>query len=491
VPELIIASALVKIYNRIGLSMDFNLPPASDSPQVALYAMQSQQAGRSAAGAPPDASRLAVLRSPRVRQRLTTDSLTDATDRPANSLASNQTRCPTTYYDLPPEILQQVAEHMPLCDMGHFSSTDRRTYHALQERRLSWLCCKRVHLARDLTSIQQLLGEIERIRAEPVLRAEPLSMLWPWILDLPKEQQPTAFQQVYEAAGRVPERGAQIQKYMFESLCDFSPEQQCALYDFAYAAAQRWGVEQGSLWPAVASLLKSLRGDPPRFLRAYRDFLGRLPVLDVDDQADVIVELARLLPSMRRYGNDVNGTHVEYWEILLQWVERLPASHRSEPITALANEIWLVPGEQRPGYYANLWRWTLSLPDHQLGRVLRYLPHALALLPPAHHAYELSQLEPLLQRMLPAQRTQVALGLLSMVPFNTALSTQIWQRALRLLDGAYEVEVLHVLDEAGARVAPHLSEQQWEEAKAEILVFIERNRLSEWARIQLLDLISI
>ncbi|PPB84211.1 hypothetical protein B0O95_104163 [Mycetohabitans endofungorum] len=403
--------------------------------------------------------------------------------------AANRTSRPTTYHDLPPEIIQQLADHVPFDNIGNLSTVDRRTYRALQERRLSWLCCRRASYARemDLASMQQLFAEIERIHAEPTLRVEPLDALWPRVSDLPEEQQLAAFQRFFEAAGRVPRQGLQIQKDMIQSILNFPDRLQRPLYEFAYANAERRSREQGSTWAAVASLLRCSLTSASRYESEYQAFLGRLPMLDVAGQADLLVELAMLLPGIRR-GEHADAKIIEYYRTLQQWVQRLPASHRGAAIGMLANVIWALPVEHRAVHYAELRHLTLSLPDHQLGDALRYLPSALAVLPIEQQAHELSLLEPAIERALSEQRILVALGLLEgTVKLNEALSSQLWQRGLRLLDGGDETDVLLVLEEIDDRFTPFLPVQQWENAKNAILAFVERNPLSEGARAELLE----
>ncbi|MCG1041942.1 F-box protein [Mycetohabitans sp. B8] len=658
--------------------MDFDPTSTANSAQVALYAMQSQQADRSAATAPPPSPRLAARANTSVRQR------------------------PTTYHDLPPEILQQVADHMPFDDIGNLSTVDRRTYHALQERRLSRLCCQR---AADATRFetpegflraQQLLAEIERIH-DPMLRAEPLRMLANCLITLPEErqQQKAAFQQVFEAAGRVPKQGLQIQKRMIKSIPAFSgqgsdlyafayadaerrrpeqgstwaalasilgwfppteslqfeteyrafvnrlpalnpaeqaellaelaarlpdppsevswdpfpahyptaatiaglyetltqwvqrlpashrgapinalfrqidklpkeqqtaafqkifeaaghvpkeglliqkkmigsivnfPGQRSALYAFAYADAERRRPGQGSTWTALASVRKhwsvqdELPIDPPQFATEYRAFVSRLPALSPAEQAELIVELAELLIEFNVNSYATTTTTVaELYETLTQWVQHMPASHRGAPIGALAEKIWLLSQAQRPVHYANLRHLMLSLPDHELGKALRYLSSAVANLPSTQQAHELSRLEPIIERVLPEQRALVVLGLINSTGgLNEALVKQVWQRALNLLDSSSDViqrmppeqrvsmgfELIQStkrLDEALSRQVwrstlrafdnydvkdvydvfwelqywdslSGMPDQQWEDAKTEISAFIERNR---------------
>lgn len=243
--------------------MDFDPASTANSPQVALYAMQSQQADRSAAAAPPPSPRLAARANTSVRQR------------------------PTTYHDLPPEILQQVADHMLPDDLVNLSTVDRRTCNALQERRLSALCCQRAATrfpTAGFSQEQQLLADIERIQ-DPMLRAKPLQAL-----GRQGHCNPEIFVPLFEAAGRVPKQGLQIQKDMILSLNSCLAPDLFTLYDFVYADAERRSPEQGSTWAAVASLIGELCDNFTLFnLQKYESefqaFINRLPTLATADRA--------------------------------------------------------------------------------------------------------------------------------------------------------------------------------------------------------------
>lgn len=378
----------------------------------------------------------------------------------------------------------------------------------------------------NLTSVQRLLTEIERIRAEPTLRAKPLQTLSKQLSNLPEEQQTAAFQQVFEAAGRVPRQGLLLQSGMIGSMVCFPPQQQRALYAFAYANAERRRPGQGSTWAALASARKEFPIDPLQFATEYRAFVSRLPALNPAEQAELIVELAKLLIEFVPNHYSTATTIAELYETLTQWVQRLPASYRGAPIGALADSIWLLSEQQKSLSYANLRHWTLSLPNHQLGEALRYLSSAVADLPSAQQAHELSQLEPIIERVLPEQRAVVAIGLIrSTLGLDTglakqvgqralslldssneaiqrmpseqraslvhklllstirldevdeALSQQVWQRALRALDNCDTGDVFNVFSEFQHGTAILLlSDQQWENAKIEIRAFVERNR---------------
>jgi hypothetical protein len=338
--------------------MDFDPTFTAHSHQVALYSMQNQQAGRSAAAVPPPSPRLAARVNTGVRQR------------------------PTTYHDLPPEILQQVADHMPFDDIGNLSTVDRRTYHALQERRLSRLCCQRADATRFETQegflrAQQLLAEIERIQ-DPMLRAKPLRMLADCLITLPEErqQQKAAFQQVFEAAGRVPKQGLQIQKRMIESISSFSG-QGSDLYAFAYADAERRRPEQGSTWAALASMIGKFPSiHSLQFEMEYRAFVNRLPALNPAEQAELLAELAARLPDPTSEASwywdslpphyPTATTIAGLYETLTQWVQRLPASHRGAPIDALSEQINKLPEAQQTAAFQKIFEAAGHVPKEGL-----------------------------------------------------------------------------------------------------------------------------
>lgn len=426
---------------------------------------------------------------------------------PSRALANTLASRPTTYHDLPAEILQQVADYMPPDDIGNLSAVNSQTYHALQERRLSWLCRQRISHAGalDRTSVQQLLTEIERIRADS-LRAELLQALW-HRARRQFEVKPEVFIAIFQAAGRVPKQGLQVQKDMIESIRGIPIQYQRNLYRFVYADAERRSPEQGSTWGAVASMLPIYGRTPPSHLQfeapqiesEYRALLSRLTTLDTSGQAELIMALAEVLgafslycpsPKYHGYRYDVaSATILELYETLFQWTQRLPASHRGAPIGALADRVLMLPEAQRPVYLAHLRHLTLSLPDHQLGSALRYLPGALMmLLPPDQHAHELSLLEPALQRVLPAQRALAALGLLDETSrLNDALFKQVWQRAMRLLDGSNGVGIAEAFYDIHLRIGLNLNNQQWEIASTEIKAFFERNQFDQVTRNEMMD----
>ncbi|MEJ2769251.1 F-box domain-containing protein [Mycetohabitans sp. B46] len=473
--------------------MDFDPNLASTSAQVAMCAMQSQQNHHAAAAVPPGSLRQVVPASACTVKEPMICATENQAKAPANDLTVVRKNRPTTYRDLPPEIIQRVAGYVPFGSISDLATVDRRTYHVLREQRLRYLCYARaLHLRDsnfDLASVLQVLAEIERIRANPALRAEPLSMLGELILDLPDAQQPTAFSLIFEAADRMPKKQRlQIQKEMIELISDCPAPQRRKMYNFAYAIAERRGREQDNTWAELASLLEYLSIDRSRFESEYRVFLNRLPNLSVAGQADLITKLAALLARLSYYVD--KAKFIEYYEILQQWVQRLPQSHQGAPIGALAEAMWAIPEAQRPEYFTNIRLMTLSLPNHQLGSALRYLPYALMLLPSDLHAYEFSLLETAIQRVEPSQRAAVAFGLLwgTLRLENTLLFKQVWQRALRLLDGGDEMDVVDVLE------AMKKYSFTWESSpvkkkniEIEIMAFVERNDLTQQTRAFLLD----
>ncbi|MCG1018620.1 MULTISPECIES: hypothetical protein [Mycetohabitans] len=305
---------------------------------------------------------------------------------------------------------------------------------------------------------------------------------------MPDEQQQTAFQRVFEAARHVPKQGLQIQKDMIKSIREFPDGQRIDLYNFVYADAERRSPKQGSTWAAVASLMSQLPEDQFPFESTYQNFISRLPELNAAEQAELIVQLAWQLQYEVLGINLINPqiTIAEYHQILQEWVRRLPRSYQGEPIGELAKSIWALNG-QKLNHYVALRDLTLLLPNHQLGSALRYLPLALAELTWEHHAYELSLLEDAARRVIPGQRTLVAAGLIqAALGVSEALAKQIWQLALRLLDGGNETDILdvfHELEKPDSILAldenPRIILYVPNHAKTEIKDFIKRNRLSQ------------
>ncbi|WP_338927019.1 hypothetical protein IHE33_10435 [Mycetohabitans endofungorum] len=75
-------------------------------------------------------------------------------------------------------------------------------------------CGEQASKVSNLASWQRLIDDIERIQAEPSLRAKPFIALSERLRYLPYEQQGEAFERLFAAADRLPEQGLQIQKKM-------------------------------------------------------------------------------------------------------------------------------------------------------------------------------------------------------------------------------------------------------------------------------------
>ncbi|MCF7695490.1 hypothetical protein KPG66_04975 [Mycetohabitans sp. B2] len=132
--------------------MDFN--DALDTAPIAIYAM-NEQAHQASPAAPPTGAK-----------------------RSADTTFDARPKKPRIYDTLPGEVILEVARYLPLDHIPEFSRVNRNTYALMEERRWAWRCYQQADSVSDLASLQQLIGEIEQIQAEPDLRAEPLTALW-------------------------------------------------------------------------------------------------------------------------------------------------------------------------------------------------------------------------------------------------------------------------------------------------------------------------
>jgi hypothetical protein len=176
------------------------------------------------------------------------------------------------------------------------------------------------------------------------------------------------------------------------------------------------------------------------------------------------------------------------YDELARQMQQLPQSHQGAPVAALADVIWLLPKEEQVARYLTLHYAALSLPDDQLGIALRHLPASSRALPPDKHHAALRLWENALVRVQPAQRAHAAMGLIeSTVNFeinsNNERLGSMWRRALQLLDGAGEQELLRVLITLRqAEIFCIFNDPQWEGALAEIEHFMESNGFTEAVR---------
>ncbi|MCG1043309.1 hypothetical protein KQH60_12470 [Mycetohabitans sp. B8] len=407
--------------------------------------------------------------------------------KPASGgLANLPASRPTTYHDLPRELIERIGDYVPVQDVGNFSAVDRRTYHAMQSRRLVYRYWQRANQAVSLASVNQLLSEMGSTLADPAQHVEPLDALRQRLEALPYREQGEAFKRVYAAAQRIPKEGVQIQKaLLLHSLPDFHWSHRDELFDFAYAMAQRRAPEEENVWAELADSLKFLLFGSAEFVERYQALVARLASLRVSEQAELIPVLC--LRMIHFGGND--DRRPELYAVLRGHALQLPPSHQGASVGMLASFIWVLPQTEQLAQYTQLRDVALSLPDEQLGVALSDLPEGLTHLSREHHAHELQLLEPALLRVLPAQRAQVALGLLTCTyNLDDALVKWAWQQGLSLLNGTGEAALCDVLNRLRfAGVLKNLDDRQWNIAVGEITRFMEANQFSEPARARIQD----
>ncbi|MCG1043536.1 hypothetical protein KQH60_13740 [Mycetohabitans sp. B8] len=441
--------------------MDFDLNAALNDYQAYMRALES--CPQAAASAPPP-------------------TLKPASGGLANPLASR----PTTYHDLPPELIQQIGDYVPVQDVGSFSAVDRRTYHAMHSRRLVYRYWQQANQVVSLASVNQLLNEMEGTLADPAQHVEPIEALRQRLEALPYREQGEAFKRMYAAAQRIPKDGVQIQKAMLlHTLPDFHWSHRDELFDFAYAMAQRRAPEEENVWTELADSLGFLLFGSAEFVERYQALVARLASLRVSEQAELIPVLC--LRMIHFGGND--DRRPELYAVLLGQALQLPLSVQGASVGMLASFIWVLPQAEQLAQYTQLRDVALSLPDEQLGVALRYLPEGLTDLPREHHAHEFQLLVPALLRVLPAQRAQVAVGLLTCTyKLDDALIKWVWQQGLSLLNGAGEAALCDVLSRLRAQGSiRNLDDRQWNIARGEITHFMEANQFSEPARVRIQD----
>ncbi|WP_338861712.1 hypothetical protein [Mycetohabitans rhizoxinica] len=441
--------------------MDFDLNAALNDYQAYMRALES--CPQAAASAPPP------------------------TLKPASGgLASPSASRPTTYHDLPLELIQQIGDYVPVQDVGNFSAVDRRTYHAMHSRRVVYRYWQRANQAVSLASVNQLLNEMDGTLADPAQHVKPLEALRQRLEALPYRERGEAFKRMYAAAQRIPKDGVQIQKaLLLHSLRDFHWSHRDELFDFAYAMAQRRAPQEDNIWTELANCLIFLLAGSAEFVERYQALVAQLGSLRVSEQAELIPVLCRQMLGFGRRDDRLPGLYAVLREHALQ----LPRSVQGASIGMLASAIWVLPHAERLAQYTQLRDVALSLPDEQLGVALSSLPEGLTDLPSEHHAHELQLLEPALLRILPAQRAQVALGLLTCTySLDDALVKWVWQQGLSLLNGAGEAALWDVLSRLRAQGAiGNLDDRQWNIARVEITRFMEANQFSGPARARIQD----
>jgi hypothetical protein len=355
----------VSCYRLPSLLMDCDLNAALNDYQAYICALELYP--QAAASAPPP-------------------TLKPASGGLANPLASR----PTTYHDLPLELIQQIGDYVPVQDVGNFSAVDRRTYHAMHSRRVVYRYWQRANQVVSLASVNQLLNEMDGTLADSAQHVEPLEALRQHLEALPYREQGEAFKRIYAAAQRIPKDGVQIQKaLLLHSLRDFHWSHRDELFDFAYAMAQRRAPEEENVWTELAESLGSLLFGSAEFVERYQALVARLASLRMSEQAELIPVLCLRMIHFR--GSD--DPRPELYAVLFGQALQLPPSVQGASVGMLASFIWVLPQAERLAPYTQLRDVALSLPDEQLGVALRGLPEGLTRLPSEHHAHELQLLE--------------------------------------------------------------------------------------------------
>lgn len=441
--------------------MNFDLNDTYNTTQVAIHAMYGSQAAGTAAS---------PATQPSARCKLT----------------GIGPQGGAKFGDLPPEIRRLIADWLPPDDIPNFATVDRRTLSALRERRLQQICCDRIRrcTVANLAVVQQRLDEIDGIDAEPSLRHAPLTALSNRLNEVPVSQRPEAFKRLFNAANRIPSTGLSIQKAMLLSLANFPPRQRAELFEFAYATAGQRPRGEPNGWAELAVALGYLHLPPPQMAAHYLALLGRLPSLDAKDQAELLSALSAHLPIFN--AEDVlNSTSAsDQYSVLAEQTMRLPSAYQGLPLGSLAVALWELPKSERAAHYAQIKQRSLMLPEEQLGLAVGSLPIGLASLPPHWHAQELDRLEPVFARVAPAHRATVAIGLMECASLvNHALTGQVWQRALHMLDGMTEHDFLSVVFRAyDSGVFDMVIEDDWHYVRDGITAFVKRNHYGEPTR---------
>ncbi|WP_338860080.1 hypothetical protein [Mycetohabitans rhizoxinica] len=407
---------------------------------------------------------------------------------PSAAWANSSAKRPATYQDLPSEVIARIGDYVPVQDVMAFATVDRRTYYAMQTRRLVHSYWQRAKQAVSHESISQLLDEMDGTLANPAQHVEPMEALCQRLRALHSADRGDVFKRLFAAAQRIPQGGMQIQKALLLMHRAFTYEREwMELFDFAYTLAEQREPGQDNVWPELALGLSNFSPDTPEtphFAQWYNAILARLPSLSVAEQAQIIPTLTRLLHKFRPEDPRIP----ELYTLLHNYALHLPPSHQGASAGALASCVWRLTEAEQPARYAQMRDWALSLPDDQWGIALRRLPAGLDGLSPKQQAQELALLERYLARVPAAQRPQAAVGIIFCLHFmNDSLSKRVWQQGLNLLNGVDETTLWKVLSELrNEHVLCNLNNRQWKVAKSEIMRFIKANQFSKptQARIQ-------
>ncbi|MEJ2768342.1 hypothetical protein [Mycetohabitans sp. B46] len=407
---------------------------------------------------------------------------------PSAAWANPSAKRPTTYQDLPSEVIARIGDYVPVQDVMSFATVDRRTYSAMQTRRLVHSYWQRAQQTVHFGSIHRLLDEMDDTLTDPAQYAEPLNALCQRLKTL-RAGRVNVFKRLFAAAQRIPQDGVQIQKALLLMHRAFTYEREwMELFNFAYALAEQREPGQDNVWPELALGLSNFSPDTPEtphFVQWYDAILARLPSLSVAEQAQIIPTLTRLLHKFRQDDPRIP----ELYTLLHDYASRLPPSHQGASVGALSNSLWVLSEAEQPARYVQMRDWALSLSDDQWGISLQYLPAGLLGLSPKQQTQELALLERYLARVPAAQRTQAAIGIISCLQFmSDSLSKRVWQQGLRLLNGVDEITLWKVLSELRKEyVLYSLNNRQWKVAKSEIMRFMKANQFSKPAQARIQD----
>ncbi|PPB84811.1 hypothetical protein B0O95_102212 [Mycetohabitans endofungorum] len=285
--------------------MDFDLNAALNDYQTYICALEARPTPAASAAPPPQP--------------------------PSTAWSNPSAKRPTTYQDLPTEVIARIGDYVPVQDVMSFATVDRRTYHAMQTRRLVHSYWQRAKQAVTFQSIHRLLDEMDGTLADPAQYADPLDALCQRLKTL-EAGRTRVFKRLFAAAQRIPQDGVQIQKALLLMHRDFTYEREwMELFDFAYALAEQREPGQDNVWPELALGLSNFSLDTPEtpeFAQWYYKILARLPSLSVAEQAQIIPTLTRLLDKF----NQADPRIPELYTLLHDYALRLPPlikAHRS------------------------------------------------------------------------------------------------------------------------------------------------------------------
>ncbi|MCG1017843.1 MULTISPECIES: hypothetical protein [Burkholderiaceae] len=445
--------------------MDLDLNAALNDYRTYVYALEVYQKP-SAASMPPQQKPADVA----------------LTDLPADR--------PTTYNDLPPEVILRIGSHVPIQDVGSFGAVNSQTYYLMKDRRTVWRFWRRAERAVSLSAVKTIIWDLSGLIEDPEQRVEPIEMLRQRLMALPRAERVEAFQRLYSAADGIPKEGAQIQRAMMAMLGDFPIPERARLFNYLGIEVEHRSPDQENLWPELALQLRSFPLTSPKILEGYQFILAKMPGLSESQQAELIPVLADLLfQFLDKYGY-ANTLVSQLYAELRERMFRLSMPYQGASIGALAAVVSALPESERPVRYAEMRNVAMALPDEPWSTALHGLFLGLLALPNHRYADEMRVLERGFARVPLAQRTQVAAGLLECAfLMDDTLSRQVWQQALALLNSADEEQLYRVFEVLKRRgiILAQMSNAKRDLAISEIISYMKYNRFSEQGCTRILD----